>query len=573
MKRATLLVTFGMLVFVLTAGFVSAQELEWVTWDSADGGNDHEYAVIMQEATWLEQKAAAEALGGYLATVSSAEEEDFVFGLIRMAEEDPEAGPSSHDFYAFGLEQTDRTNEPAGGWHWVTGEPLNWDSVTGWEGYVKWGYREPNNYRNIEHYGCIHRSENWWNDGRDNKPYRAVVEREGEPPVQDTTPPETGLSEPVPSVLTWSDAPTEVILSGSVIDTESGVASAMLTIDDEYDELDSTLDLIALGLLGEDGSFTTSVDLASIVHSGDADGRIYTISLDASDSAGNAAATISVSVTAPPDETAPSMGLNAPSPSELAWSNTPTAVTIGGSAIDAESGLKSATLTIDDEYDELDRTLDLIAGNLLGEDGSFSTTVDLAAVARPDEDDGRIYTISLDGADHAGNVAATLSVSVIVPPDTNPPTVVLNEPEPSQLPWRDHDILKLVIITGTAIDNETGMDSVLLDITDEYGEFSATDVPTELHPDGTFSAELLLSSRADGSDSDGRIYEIAATAFDKAGNLSQSNTVTVLSQRPSQTPGNGTGSSGNDTPPGQDNRPDTPPGHDKRPDNPHRRGR
>ena len=55
-----------------------------VQWTEADGGNGHWYqAVISSEwITWVESNAAAEAAGGHLASVTSDEENQFIYGLI-----------------------------------------------------------------------------------------------------------------------------------------------------------------------------------------------------------------------------------------------------------------------------------------------------------------------------------------------------------------------------------------------------------------------------------------------------------------------------------------------------------
>src|SRR5262245_58807824 len=55
-----------------------------IVWDSGTGHNNHSYEVILSGTpiTWDDANTAATALGGYLATILSAEENNFVFGLV-----------------------------------------------------------------------------------------------------------------------------------------------------------------------------------------------------------------------------------------------------------------------------------------------------------------------------------------------------------------------------------------------------------------------------------------------------------------------------------------------------------
>jgi hypothetical protein len=94
----------AVVVAVLLASTISAAPIEW---PKAVGGNGHFYeAVVVPGITWTEAQLAAEAKGGYLATISSPEENAFVFSVAD------------------------------GGWGWVTGEPFNYDN---------WSPESPNN--------------------------------------------------------------------------------------------------------------------------------------------------------------------------------------------------------------------------------------------------------------------------------------------------------------------------------------------------------------------------------------------------------------------------------------------
>jgi hypothetical protein len=125
------LLAFGLLTIflVIRSSAVLAMPVQWKV---ADGGNDHWYeAVVRPEGiTWAEAQTEAQARGGYLATIGSAEENLFVFSLVQDKPEfflptdlNPGNGP-----WLGGL-QPDNSSEPDGNWQWVTGEPF---SFTAW---------------------------------------------------------------------------------------------------------------------------------------------------------------------------------------------------------------------------------------------------------------------------------------------------------------------------------------------------------------------------------------------------------------------------------------------------------
>ena len=92
--------------------------------------NNHLYEVIRvpDGIHWEDANQAAQALGGHLATITSAAENDFVFSIASSSEE-------RHGFWLGGY-QLPGSSEPDGGWGWVTGEPWN---------YTCWDDGEPNN--------------------------------------------------------------------------------------------------------------------------------------------------------------------------------------------------------------------------------------------------------------------------------------------------------------------------------------------------------------------------------------------------------------------------------------------
>ena len=93
--------------------------------------NGHCYQAVLEGLSWSDAEAACETVGGHLATISSAEENAFVFSLV-----------SGNDAFWYldgvgnglgpwlGGYQEPGSQEPDGGWKWVTGEAF---SYTNWE--------------------------------------------------------------------------------------------------------------------------------------------------------------------------------------------------------------------------------------------------------------------------------------------------------------------------------------------------------------------------------------------------------------------------------------------------------
>jgi hypothetical protein len=100
----------------------------FVQWRIEDGGNGHWYKAVLntEHLDWTEAEEAAVAEGGYLATITSLRENQFVFGLVDAPEFFSSwngAGP------ALGGVRTGDVPDPTVGWSWVTGETwryTNW---------------------------------------------------------------------------------------------------------------------------------------------------------------------------------------------------------------------------------------------------------------------------------------------------------------------------------------------------------------------------------------------------------------------------------------------------------------
>lgn len=107
---------------------------------SDDPTERHKYEIFRETLTWEEAKAACEAKGGHLATITSPEEQKLIESL----------NTQNSKLWIGGYKNS------AGEWCWVTGEP--------WE-YQNWGDGEPNNSSNVvADESCVAVWPEKWND-------------------------------------------------------------------------------------------------------------------------------------------------------------------------------------------------------------------------------------------------------------------------------------------------------------------------------------------------------------------------------------------------------------------------
>lgn len=107
-----------------------------IFWDPANGGNGHYYQPVLTLADWETANTAAVAQGGYLVSLTSAAENDFVSSLVQNPAywSTLEAGGN-----VFGLGpwlgglQPAGSSEPDGGWLWSSGEGLLANTYTHWD--------------------------------------------------------------------------------------------------------------------------------------------------------------------------------------------------------------------------------------------------------------------------------------------------------------------------------------------------------------------------------------------------------------------------------------------------------
>lgn len=106
--------------------------------------NGHQYQIFSYAGSFDEANALCQSLGGYLATITSAEENAAVYEFL--------VSQGYYNAY-FGL--TDRETE--GVWKWANGEAFS---------YVNWAGGEPNNSNGNENYGMFYyKFDGTWNDG------------------------------------------------------------------------------------------------------------------------------------------------------------------------------------------------------------------------------------------------------------------------------------------------------------------------------------------------------------------------------------------------------------------------
>lgn len=180
-------VGMGVLVLLFTS-YLYATPIQWKI---EVGGNGHWYEVIssVEPISWTESKVFAETRGGYLTTITSAEENNFVFNLAdnatywRIYYSHYSLGPWIGGF------QSNSNYEPLGGWAWISGEVFtysNWmpdqpDNAL-WNGQYE-------NYISYVHYNITNTGSRYidvngitrsskWNDSSDTRGeiYSYVVE-------------------------------------------------------------------------------------------------------------------------------------------------------------------------------------------------------------------------------------------------------------------------------------------------------------------------------------------------------------------------------------------------------------
>jgi hypothetical protein len=143
--------------------------------------NGHYYAAIyVGSIDWLHADSAATGssylgMTGYLATITSADEQNFIWSFMQPEEVKPPVDPGFLSplpsplvgNYWLGGYQAPGSAEPGGGWAWVTGEPWT---------YANWCEEEPNNAGNCEDRLEFYSYSNGvWNDNRIDCPREGYI--------------------------------------------------------------------------------------------------------------------------------------------------------------------------------------------------------------------------------------------------------------------------------------------------------------------------------------------------------------------------------------------------------------
>ncbi len=167
------------LILAIVSLFPEIALSQWTQWPASEGGNGHWYR-LTATGTWQAAEAEAVANGGHLVTMNDQAEQDWLNATFPF-----EDGPL---WIGFWQDTTDPGySEPAGGWKWISGEPV---TLTNWAG------GEPNEAppaETNEDRAQMHAfAPGRWQDVPGNASYalrRGIIERsDAQPPI---TPPQT----------------------------------------------------------------------------------------------------------------------------------------------------------------------------------------------------------------------------------------------------------------------------------------------------------------------------------------------------------------------------------------------
>ncbi|MBF0337715.1 MAG: C-type lectin domain-containing protein [Nitrospirae bacterium] len=140
------------LVFTMLIGVAMADSDKLTNPD-----NNHSYQRFDASRTWSDAKVYCESIGGHLATVTSASENQYLLDNFCSSDS------SNIGKDRCWLGATDTGSE--GSWKWITGE--TWS-------FTDWDSGEPNNQGGIEN--CLVYKQNKWNDTECTSTYRSLCE-------------------------------------------------------------------------------------------------------------------------------------------------------------------------------------------------------------------------------------------------------------------------------------------------------------------------------------------------------------------------------------------------------------
>ncbi len=133
------------------------------TWSSYGG---KEYALTLDVGNWDQMEAESVAVGGHLATINDADENTWVASTFI-----PQLVQPAYLWIGFYQDHNDSDySEPAGGWKWISGEPVT---------YLGWHGQEPTNHSPDEDYAFLAGTGGWsdWGPERpDFDPINGIIE-------------------------------------------------------------------------------------------------------------------------------------------------------------------------------------------------------------------------------------------------------------------------------------------------------------------------------------------------------------------------------------------------------------
>jgi hypothetical protein len=125
---------------ILALTFLASTALAGIPEDAVEF-NGHSYKLFTKGTSWKSAKKACEKLGGHLVSITSAEEQAFVFQQAK-----------NYKGKQFWIGLTDEGNE--GDWHWITGEAVT---------YTNWGKGNPNDDGGQD-YGVLYTTKEQWDN-------------------------------------------------------------------------------------------------------------------------------------------------------------------------------------------------------------------------------------------------------------------------------------------------------------------------------------------------------------------------------------------------------------------------
>lgn len=122
------------LFFAATLSWVGLVHGQSFQWTLEAGGNGHFYQPVASPGGigWTDARNAATAMGGYLVTLTSSAENQFVFSLID-SQTYWYSGTTGHNYGPWiGASQDGTAVEPVGSWTWLHGDGAMADTFSSW---------------------------------------------------------------------------------------------------------------------------------------------------------------------------------------------------------------------------------------------------------------------------------------------------------------------------------------------------------------------------------------------------------------------------------------------------------